>query len=107
MYHTVPHCSIPPPWRHLCDTFNSLVRFHYSVRGFEIVAYKVKLHQSTTSNLGVPNLSSQGAESTDQSTKHEIEAVLQNIDREIARFQALVASEDDKMLRYKVLNVLA
>ena len=41
---------------------------------------------------------------TDQNTPSisELQAISHNIDAEISRFQALVAVEDDKFLRYKV-----
>lgn len=35
----------------------------------------------------------------------DLRAILHNIDSEVSRFQALVAVEDDKFLRYKVENI--
>lgn len=40
-----------------------------------------------------------------QPTPAEIQNLLQNIESEISRFQAIVTNEDDKMLRYKMENV--
>ena len=53
---------------------------------------------------------SQGGEAmeTDQmaSSVSELQAIIKNIDGEISRLQTLIVTEDDKMLRYKVKQVL-
>ena len=45
-------------------------------------------------------------ETDSQQTPADMQNIVHNIESEIARFQTLVANEDDKMNRYKVSFVL-